>query len=305
MNPTNKAWIQIHLCVVLWGFTAILGRLITLPALPLVWWRMLAVAVILAFVPRFWRGCRALTRPLLLAYAGIGFLVALHWLTFYGSVKLSNASVGASCMALGPVFLSIVEPWLTGRRFDPRELVLGAAAVPGVLLVVGGAPVSMRAGIAVGVLSAALVAVFGALNKRLVERGDALAVTGIELGSGALLLTFLAPLFPHEGPAFPLPDARDAALLAVLALVCTLLPYTLSLVALRRLSAFGAHLVINLEPVYAIFIASVWLAEHRELSARFYVGVAVILAAVFAHPLMHRREEKAERGAATAGEIAP
>src|SRR3546814_10970353 len=102
MTPAAKAQWQIHLCVVLWGFTAILGKVITLPALPLVWWRMLLVTAALALVPRVWRGLRAMPPRLLLAYAGIGALVALHWLTFYGAIKLSNASVGATCIALGP-----------------------------------------------------------------------------------------------------------------------------------------------------------------------------------------------------------
>ncbi len=288
MTQTSKAQLQIHFCVVLWGFTAIFGRLITLPALPLVWWRMLLVAVILALVPKVWREVRALPIGLIAAYAGIGALIALHWLAFYGSIKLSNASVGATCMGLGPAFLAICEPLLTRRRFDPRELLLGLAVIPGVVLVVGGVPVEMRTGIAVGVIAALLVAIFSALNKRLVGRGNPLAVTGIELGSGALLLTILAPLIPHEGPAFLLPGTRDALLLVTLAVVCTLLPFALSLVALRHLSAFGAQLAINLEPVYVILIAMVLFGEQRELSLSFYLGVAVILGSVVAYPLLRR-----------------
>jgi len=289
MAPTTKAQIQIHACVLLWGFTAILGKLISLAALPLVWWRMLIVTAVLALVPRAWRAWRSMPPRLVAAYAGIGAIVALHWLTFYGAIKLANASVAATCMALGPVFLAVVEPPIARRRFDPRELVLGMAVVPGVALVMGGVPAGMRLGIAVGAISAFLVAIFGALNKRLVEHADPLAVTGIELGAGAALLTVIAPLVPHAGPAFPLPDARDAALLAALALGCTLLPFTLSLVALRHLSAFGAQLAINLEPVYAILIATAFLGEHRELEPGFYVGVAIILGAVLAYPrLIHR-----------------
>src|SRR3546814_14809062 len=110
MTPAAKAQWQIHLCVVLWGFTAILGKLITLPALPLVWWRMLLVTVALALLPRVWRALRAMPPRLLLAYAGIGGLVALHWLTFYGPIKLFNASVGATCIPLGPPITSPLAP---------------------------------------------------------------------------------------------------------------------------------------------------------------------------------------------------
>lgn len=294
---TRRAFLQIHACVALWGFTAILGKLISLPALPLVWWRMLIVVGLLACVPRVWRGLRAMPARLVLAYAGIGVLVSLHWLTFYGSIKLSNASVGATCMALGTVFTALVEPWLTRTRFQPRDLLLGVAVLPGVALVVGGVPQGMRVGIAVGTLSALFVALFGSLNKRLVEHGDALTVTAIELGAGVLAVTLLAPLidaaWPGEGHLLVVPSMRDASLLTALAIGCTLFPYALSLVALRHMSAFAAQLAVNLEPVYAIVLAAVLLGEQRELTPQFYLGVAVILAVVIAYPLLHRLQRGA------------
>ncbi len=289
MQPANQARLQIHFCVLLWGFTAILGKLITLPALPLVWWRMLLVVVALLLLPRVWRGLRAMPARLIWAYAGIGVLVSLHWLSFYASIKLSNASVGATCIALGPVFLAFIEPWIAKRRFDPRELLIGVAVVPGVVMVVGGVPHDMRLGIAVGVLSALFVAFFGSLNKRLVEHGDPLTVTFIELGTGTVFLTLLAPFIPHAGPAFMLPGTHDALLLLALSFGCTLLPFALALVALRHMSAFGTQMVTNLEPVYAIMLAIVLLGEQHELDGWFYAGVAVILAAVFMHPLLNRR----------------
>jgi drug/metabolite transporter (DMT)-like permease len=293
MQAASKARLQIHFCVVLWGFTAILGKLITLPALPLVWWRMLLVAIALLLMPRVWRGLRDMSMQLRFAYAGIGVLVSLHWLTFYAAIKLSNASVGATCIALGPVFLAFIEPWIAKRRFDPRELLIGVAVVPGVAMVVGGVPQEMRIGIAVGVLSALFVALFSSLNKRLVEHGDPLTVTCLELGTGALFLTALAPLLPHTGAAFVLPDRHDALLLLALSFGCTLLPFALALVALRHLSAFGTQMVTNLEPVYAIVLAIVLLGEQHQLDRWFYIGVAVILAAVFAHPLLNRKQRAA------------
>ena len=293
MTPTTKAQLQIHFCVLLWGFTAILGKLIELAALPLVWWRMVIVVAALALVPKVWRTLRTMPARLSLAYAGIGVVVALHWLTFYGAIKLANASVAATCIALATAFTAVVEPWLTRSRFSPRDLLLGIAVLPGVALVVGGVPASMRLGVAVGALSALLVAFFGSLNKRLVHHGEPLTVTAIELGAGALMLTMLAPLMPAIFPAFAgtlleVPAPRDALLLLALALACTLLPFALSLVALRHMSAFSAQLAVNLEPVYAILLAIVLLGEQRELTALFYVGVAIILAAVLAHPLLAR-----------------
>ena len=295
MQPANLARLQIHFCVLLWGFTAILGKLITLPALPLVWWRMLLVAIALLLLPRVRRHLRAMPWRLIGAYAGIGVLVSLHWLTFYAAIKLSNASVGATCIALGPVFLAFIEPWLTRRKFDPRELLIGVAVVPGVVLVVGGVPVDMRIGIAVGVLSALFVALFGSLNKRMVESGDPLTVTFIELGTGTVFLSLLAPLLPHQGALFVLPDVHDALLLLALSFGCTLLPFSLALVALRHMSAFGTQMVTNLEPVYAIVLAIVLLGEQHELDHWFYLGVAVILAAVFIHPLLNRKRRMTQQ----------
>jgi drug/metabolite transporter (DMT)-like permease len=289
MPSLRKAQWQKHFFVLLWGFTANLGNQITLPAQALVWWRMLLVSAALLLVPRVWRGLAALPARLFAAYAGVGILVALHWLTFYGAIKLANASVAVSCIALGPVFLALVEPWISGRRFDPRELLLGVAVVPGVALVVGGVPAGMHLGIAVGVLSALLVALFGSLNKRLVEQADPLTVTCVELGAGMLFLGVLAAPLMLLGwvdgySVALLPGRQDALLLLLLAMVCTLLPFALSLVALRRLSAFQAQLAVNLEPVYAVALAALLLGEQKELTPAFYLGVAIILAAVLAHP---------------------
>ena len=289
MSASTRAWLQIHFCVVLWGFTAILGKLITLAALPLVWWRMMLVSVTLLAVRSFWSGLNGLSPRLIAVYAGIGVVVALHWLTFYGSIKLANASVAATCMALTPVFISLLEPLLVRRPFQLRELVSGLAVIPGVALVVGGTPTGMRVGIAVGALSAFFVAIFASLNKRHIGHTNVLTVTGLEMGAGAIFLTLLAPLALNGGSLIEMPASRDLALLALLAFGCTLLPYALSLAALRHLSAFSTSLAVNMEPIYAIVLAVILLGEQRELAPSFYFGVAIILIIVFAHPWLSAR----------------
>jgi drug/metabolite transporter (DMT)-like permease len=282
-KPDLTALVQIHLCVVLWGFTAILGKAITLRALPLVWWRMILVAAALLLLPRFWKGLAKLPQRLIGTYLGIGVIVAVHWITFYGSIKLSNASVAATCMALAPVFVAFIEPVLVGRRFDSRELFFGIAVIPGVMLVVGGIPSQMRIGLAVGILSALLAAVFGTLNKRYIQYVGALTVTGLEMAAGVVCLTLLALVLPASEPVVVKPNAHDAVLLVILAMGCTLLPFALSLVALRQLSAFTTALAVNMEPVYAIFLAIVLLGEQRELHLGFYLGVAIVFVVVFGH----------------------
>ena len=298
-SPPRKALLQIHLCVLLWGLTAILGKLISLRAVSLVWWRMIIVIAALALVPRFWRGIVRTPPRMIGVYAAIGALVALHWVTFYGAIKLANASVAVSCLGLGPVFAAVIEPAVTGRRFDVRELLLGLGVLPGVALVVGGTPSGMHAGIVAGSLSAALIALFGSLNKRFVNRADPLVVTGLELGAGTLLLSIVIVAVRQDWASLSWPGPRDAGLLLMLAIGCTLLPFALSLVALRHLSAYSAQLALNLEPVYAIVLAIVLLGEQRELGVSFYVGVAIILSAAIAHPLLAARPRRAARSTTT------
>jgi drug/metabolite transporter (DMT)-like permease len=249
---------------------------------------MLLVAVALLLIPKVRRELVAMAPRRIAAYAGIGVLVALHWLTFYSAVKLANASVAATCIALAPIFLALVEPVVTGRKFEARELLLGVTAVPGVVLVVGGVPADMRLGVAVGVLSAVFCAGFGMLNKRMADKAGALTVTCLELGTGSLFLTLVTALWHGEG-TFVIPGLHDTILLLVLSMVCTLLPFALAMHVLRKLSAYTVQLATNLEPVYAIVLAAVLLGEQHQLDGWFYLGVAIILGAVFAHPLLTHR----------------
>lgn len=284
----TPAWLrnphaQMHLCVVLWGFTAILGRLISLDAVALVFWRVLVVSASLALLPRVWREARALPRRDLLVTLAGGLIVTAHWLAFFGAVKLANASVAATCIALAPVFLALIEPPLARRPFAARELLLALAAIPGVVLVVGGIPTGMLGGFFAGSLAALLVALFGMLNKRLTTRMSALTLTGLQLGTGAAALALLIPWWPLAGGTFAVPAGVDILWLALLAYACTLLPFSLALIALRKLSAFSAQFAVNLEPVYTIALAALIFAEGRELDAMFYAGVALILGAVMLH----------------------
>ncbi|HEX5000055.1 MAG TPA: DMT family transporter [Terriglobia bacterium] len=291
-NPSVKmAWIEMHACVLLWGFTAIIGKAITLEAFPLVWWRMILCIATLALFRGFWRGLVHLSARRIAAYAGIGALVAAHWVAFYGSIKLSNASAAASCMALAPVFVALLEPVIVRRPFEGRELILALASIPGVALVVGGVPVGMRAGVAIGIVSAAFAGLFGTLNKRMIDATGALTITGLEMGAGAVTLTLLAPFWPGAARVFVLPDRHDALLIVVLTVACTLLPFALSLVAMRKLSAFASALAVNMEPIYSILLAILFFHEERELGLGFYAGLAIIVGAVFSYPRIARRRQ--------------
>jgi len=276
----DNPYVQMHICVLLWGFTAILGKLISLAAIPLVFWRLLIVILCLLAWPPVWRCLAGVRRRDVVIAMGAGVLVTLHWISFYASIKLSNASVGVTSIALAPVFLAFVEPILSRRPFVRREALLALVAIPGVILVVGGIPANMLGGFAVGGLAALFVAVFGIVNKQLTMRVPALALTVIEMGTGAGLLGVLIPAWHSLGVAFVVPGRDDLAWLLILSIACTLLPFALAMVALRKLSTFSAQLAVNMEPVYAVAIASTVLGESRQLQWWFYLGVALILGSV-------------------------
>lgn len=245
----------------------------------LVWWRVLLTSASLLIFVRVASLLRDLGRRQLLIFAGLGCIVALHWVTFYGAIKLANASVGLICMATTSVFSSIVEPLITGRRFLWHELLVGAVVLPGIWLIVDGIDPTMTPGIVVGLLSALLVAIFTSFNKKYVDKADPLRITFVEMLAGSV---FLLPLLPLAGGNF-WPSYVDLGRLVVLAVVCTAFTNWLFLQALRHLSAFAANLTVNLEPVYGIFMAYFLLNDAEELDPTFYRGTALILVAVFGY----------------------
>jgi len=281
----RSAFWQLQGCVVLWGFTSILGRLITLPALALVVWRMALAALLLACLPKVWRGLHRMDAPALRRHAFAGGVIALHWLAFYSAIKLANASVAVACLAVASVFAAIIEPFMTGRRHERRELLLGVLAVPGVWLLVGGIPKEMLGGVAAGIVAAVLTATYASLNKRYWSAtAEPAAVTALQLGCGTLLLLAIGlPVLGGETLLTP-PGQSDLGWLLVLAIVCTIAPLLMWLRALQHVSAFTTQLSLNLEPVYAIVLAALIFREHQELTPQFYLGVVVILATVFLQP---------------------
>lgn len=282
----TRAYLELHLAVFLWGFTAILGDLIQLSAITLVWWRVMLTSLSLVAFIRIGKMYREVGRTQLLRLVGIGLLTGLHWVAFYGSIKLANASIALICMATTSLFSSLLEPLIVRSPFRWVELLLGLLILPGIWLVVEGSADSMNLGIIVGLISAFLAALFTNLNKRYMGETDAMRVTFIELGGATVFLGLLLPFFGSE-PFWPARGV-DWVYLLVLALLCTTLTYVLSLRALRKLSAFVTNLTINLEPVYGIFLAYFLLNDGEELSLNFYLGTLIILVTVFGYAAFDR-----------------
>ena len=288
MNSRLIAYIQLHVAVLLYGLTAILGDLISLSALNLVWWRVLITSVsLLAFVGMGSAVLR-MDRKLVMIYASIGFLVAFHWISFYGAIKLSNASIVLAAMATTSFFTSIIEPLVTRRPFKMLELFLGLAIIPPMVIIARNIDFSMRTGLWVALLSAFLASLFASLNKRYVAKANSFEISYIEMTSAFLLISLIIP-FVITDYASLIPQSSDWVYLIVLSLLCTTFAYVISMQALKHLSAFDSNLVINLEPVYGIILAMVILKEHHELNMAFYIAVGIIMIIVFAHPILERK----------------
>ncbi len=293
MNPTRQAYINLHIAVLLFGFTAILGDLILLPAVVLVWWRVFITSISLLFLIQFGRNLHLLPKKLIGQYMGIGVIVGIHWITFFGAVKYSNASVCLVCMATTSFFTAILEPIILKQKIKKVEILLGLLIIPGMALIVRSLDFSMWTGVALGLTSALLAALFSIFNKKLVDQADPMSITFLELGSAWLSISLILPLYFYQNPETAFwPQQMDWVYLLILALLCTTLAYVLSLRALKYISAFASNLTVNLEPVYGIILAAVLLKENEELTEGFYWGCSIILLAVFCYPLLNRNKEK-------------
>ncbi len=290
MDNTKRAYLELHVAVLLFGFTAILGDLIQLSAVMIVWWRVLITCISLLYFVQFGLKLKSIPKDKVFKFLGIGILVALHWITFYGAIKLSNASVALICFASTSLFTSFLEPAILGRSIEKLQVIMGLMVIPGMWLIVNTVESSMMNGIYVGLLSALLAAIFSTLNKRLIDDADSYSITFLELGSAWIFISLLIPVLIWNGTDIQFwPVGSDWIYLVVLALLCTTLAYILSLRALKHVSAFVANLTINMEPVYGILLAIVLLNDHKELSPRFYIGVVLISAIVFSYPLIKKR----------------
>lgn len=290
MNQQSNAYRNLHIAVFLYGITAILGDLITLAALPLVWWRVLITSLSLLLFIRPSK-LRKIDHKIALKYMFIGVVVALHWLTFYGAIKLANASVALICFATTSIFTALIEPYVLKKKIDPLQILLGFLVIPGMVFIVHGTDSSMNWGIIAGVISALLAAIFSVLNKKMIGQADDYSITFLEMGSAWVFLSFIIPIVYYlgDGELTIMPTKMDWVYLLILAIFCTTLAYILTLKALHHISAFAANLTINLEPIYGIILAWLILDDGSELDASFYWGSGIIILSVLVYPLLRRR----------------
>jgi len=285
MSETKKGFIQLHLSVLLAGFTGLFGRLITLNEVDIVWYRMLFTTCILIFftgLPRvgwhkFWQLC------------GCGALLGCHWILFYGSIKASNVSIGVICFSLIGFFTALFEPLLfREKRFSWIELLFALITVAGVLCIFS-LDARYRTGIAIGTVSSAVCALYAISNKKASVGVRSRTVLMYQMAGGLVAVSLIAPLylciFPSQQAVLVVPEGSNLWFMLCHALFCTVGMYILQIQALKRLSAFTVNLTYNLEPCYTIAMAFIIFGESREINFSFYLGISLIVLSVLLQTL--------------------
>ncbi len=285
MSETKKGFIQLHLSVLLAGFTGLFGRLITLNEVDIVWYRMLfttCILIVFTGLPRvgwhkFWQLC------------GCGALLGCHWILFYGSIKASNVSIGVICFSLIGFFTALFEPLLfREKRFSWIELLFALITVAGVLCIFS-LDARYRTGIAIGTVSSAVCALYAISNKKASVGVRSRTVLMYQMAGGLVAVSLIAPLylciFPNQQAVLVVPEGSNLWFMLCHALFCTVGMYILQIQALKRLSAFTVNLTYNLEPCYTIAMAFIIFGESREINFSFYLGISLIVLSVLLQTL--------------------
>ena len=276
----KPALIRLHIAVFLWGFTGILGRLITLNEGWLVWWRMFITALALWIYFFFSKQIQKISLRDFLKIASIGTILSLHWLLFYGSIKYSNVSIALTCLATTGLLSAIIEPLFFRKRINSTEILLGTFALAGIIIIYF-SNLQFSVGIYIGLLSSLATVIVSVLNKKIVSGYTPQIITLYQLTGGFFGLTLLMPLYNLLlNSNIQYPQNLDWLWLVILAVFCTVFTFLLYIRALRQLSAFTINLTLTLEPVYGIILAFAVFTENKYLSKYFYIGFALILMAV-------------------------
>ncbi len=295
----KKAFLQLHIAVFLAGFTGILGRLITLNEGMIVWYRLLLTAATMWLLFGWLKKIRRIPLIDVIKISAVGFIAALHWVTFYGSIKYSNVSVSLVCFSAISFFTAIFEPVILKKKLNWTELMLGLVTLSGIYIIFH-FDTQFKTGIILGIISAILASLFPIFNREFLKRTNVETMLIWQQTGGLLVLSALLPFYLQKFPVNNfLPGLENFGWLLVLAWICSVLAFKLSGNALKRLSAFTVNLTYNLEPVYGIILAFIIYKENQFLSKWFYVGFAIIGVALLIHVyLLVKMEKKLTENAA-------
>jgi drug/metabolite transporter (DMT)-like permease len=282
-------YLKLHFIIFLWGFTAILGLFVTIPAIEMVIYRTLTAAIAMGLLLWIGKYSFAVSHKNLQALLFIGFVVALHWITFFVSARVSNASVSLVGIATGSLWASVLDPLFNRRKVRGYEVLLGLLVIVG-LYIIFSFDFQYPLGLALGVVSGFLSALFFALNQRMGSRVGTYQITFYEM-TGALLgsLIYLTVHITFVDKGYVVnfhATAVDWVCILILGLVCSVYAFSVSVELMKRLSVFFMQLSLNLEPVYGIILAVLIFGKTEKMNVQFYVGTFLILLAVGGYPFL-------------------
>jgi drug/metabolite transporter (DMT)-like permease len=261
----------------------VLGRAISLESTLLVWWRLLITVVTLWIGYIFFKKLQRLPFRSAAIIFMIGTIQALHWVSFYASIKYANVTIALTCLSLTALIASIVEPLVMRKRFDATEILLGLFAFVGILIIYN-THLQFSIGIVIGLISALLTVFVSVLNKKIIDRYQPETITLYQLTGGFLGLSILLPVYNYFFPPLQkFPTTLDWVWLLILSWLCTILTFFLYIHSLKKVSAFTMNLTLTLEPIYGIILAFVIYQENKFLSSWFYLGFLLIVLAVALH----------------------
>jgi len=294
VNQERKDNLLLHFIVLIWGFTAILGLLISIPPVEVVFYRTLIAALGLYILLKLsGRSIGIGSTRKLLFIMSVGGLISAHWILFFLSARMSNASVCLAGMATCSLWTSLIEPLSQRRKIKAFEVSLSVIAFAGIGIIFNVAFDYILA-LLVAILSAFISAIFTVINGRLTNYHDPFTITYYEMIGACISVLIFFPFYGHfmVEEINWIPKAMDWVYLTVLAIVCTVYAYSISVELMKRLSAFSINLVVNLEPVYGIILALLIFGDKEEMSGGFYAGTFLILTSVFIYPILNRRYKK-------------
>lgn len=288
----KKAFLQLHIAVFLAGFTGILGRLITLNEGMIVWYRLLLTAITMWLLFGLMKKLQRIPSIDIIKISLVGFIAAMHWVTFYGSIKYSNVSVSLVCFSAISFFTALFEPLILKKKINWTELLLGLVTLSGIYIIFH-FDTHFKTGIILGIISAILASLFPIFNREFLKRTNVETMLTWQQTGGLILLSVLLPFYLQKFPVESfIASLENFAWLLVLAWFCSVLAFKLSGNALKRLSAFTVNLTYNLEPVYGIILAFIVYKENEFLSKWFYFGFAIIAIALIIHVYLLAKVEK-------------
>ena len=289
MNATIKDYLMLHLIVLIWGFTAILGLLISLPAIELVFYRTLIASIGVAGLFVLKKKNLLMPFPDMMKVTGVGFVIAMHWILFFWSARVSTASVCLAGMATTSLWTAFVEPLFNRTKIKWYEVGLGMMVISG-LLVIFSFESGYWLGLSMALVSSFLAAVFSVLNGKLAHKHNPYQITFFEMAGACLFTILFMPIYSN----FMTKDGLqltwvgyDWFWLFILGGICSVYAFSVSVELMKRLSVFSINLTINLEPVYGIALAVLIFGETEKMTPQFYLGTGIILISVLSYPVLN------------------